>query len=178
MKKFANPVLLLIALSIFACTGGGSGGGGNPPTGPGPTVILTPQAGPMPSLSLRRGSGTVEDDLELEILATGLNDVGGLDFVLLFPNQLMRFETAVAGPFLGQGTVLNLVPQTPGALRFIMTRTLPGGASGSGVIATVRFRGLAAGSGAISFADREAVTPTGLPISGINWLGGTVRITS
>lgn len=179
MKFFARFLTVTIScLLTLACGGAGSGGGGNPPTGPGPMVVLTPQAGPAPSVSLRRGAATLEDDLELEILATSLSNVQAMDFVLLFPNQLMSFQTAAAGPFLGSGTALNIVPQSPGALRLILTRTIAGSASGTGVVLSLRFRGLAPGSGAISFADREAVNPNGLPIAGINWLGGTVRLTS
>lgn len=130
----------------------------------------------MPSVSLQRGAGTVEADLELEILANELQDVLTLDFVLTFPSQLMTFERARPGDFFGAAANVSVTARSPGELLVLVTNPSPVGVTGSGTLLFVEFQGIGAGGGRIEFFTPDAAGPGGAAILGISWLGASVQV--
>ena len=177
-RRLASVLIGSCAMLLLTACGGSQnpGGGGGGPTEPEPFVVLTPDFGSPPSVSLQRGTGTQGADLELEIVANELTNVQTMDFVLVFPGELMAFEGAQAGPFLGGDASLVVSALSGSRLQFLITRVAATGASGSGVVLRVVFRGIGAGTGRIEFEGQEATRPGGVPIDGILWLGGGVEV--
>lgn len=165
--------LLLLATG---CDGGNSsGGGGETPTTPQPFVNVVSDSGDAPSVSMARAGATVGANLQLEILATDLENVQTIDYVLVYPGNLLRATAVVAGDFLGTVSVITTALDAS-RLQVLMTRTDGGASTGNGLVATVQFEGIAAGEGRLEFADPEAVATNGAVIQGINWIGADVEV--
>jgi hypothetical protein len=182
-RELLIALLLVPALALAAACGGGGGGGGPtepPPPPPQPGITFTPSGSATTGISLARGAGTTADVLELELRADGVQDLYGIAFDLNFPAQVLRFESIAEGPFLGTGGVATSAQGAEaGAGTVVVGVTRLGavsGASGSGVIATLRFTALAAGEGALSFEDNAAIDPEGATLD-LTWRAGTVRVT-
>lgn len=169
-------VALLAILWLAACGGRISGGGGTPPTGPLPTIVFTPdRAAGSNSVTMRSGAGSTASVLQLEIFATEVLNVQAVDFVLLFPNELLRFDSFERGELIGAGAQV-IVGGGGNALSFQLLRTAATAASGSGRILTITLTATGAGDGRLDFLDPVAEDPLGLEIAGIDWIGGTVRV--
>ncbi len=173
-------LLLALALLLAAC-GGSSGGGSSTPTEPPPPtpgIVLTPQGTPgVNSLYLASGSATTTTTLVLELRANQVTDLYGVAFNLTYPATQLQFVRATAGPLLNSGAV-QAAASSPGTL--IVGGTHLGatpGASGSGVVMTLEFSAVAAGSGSFAFTRNSALDSTGAAISGLTWLGGSVTVT-
>ncbi|HYG65122.1 MAG TPA: cohesin domain-containing protein, partial [Thermoanaerobaculia bacterium] len=130
------------------------------------------------SISLASGSGTDLNNLVLEVRANSVQDLYGVAFDLQYPTTVLRYDSATAG-FLNEGaaqTSLNLVEASPGTLVVGYTRLGPvGGATGSGVLLTLRFSAVAAGSGNFAFAQSSAFNPRG-DSSAVTWSAGSVQV--
>ena len=168
--------LALLAILTVGCDGDDDDGGGGGPTDPQPFVSVTPDSGDGASFSVARNSATEGADLVLDILATDLQNVRTVDFVLTYPGTLLRPTTAQGGDFLGINAVLVTPALDQNRLQVLMTRAAATGASGSGTLLTVRFEALAPGTGRLEFTEQEAATPVGTLINGIEWLGGDVEV--
>jgi hypothetical protein len=141
-------------------------------------IVLTPQATPgANSLYLASGTATTATTLFLEVRANQVTDLYGVAFDLTYPATQLQFVRATAGPLLNNGAV-QAVASTPGTL--IVGGTHLGatpGANGSGVVLTLEFSAVAAGSGSFAFARNSALNSTGAAISGMTWLAGSVTVT-
>ena len=177
-----KSVLLLAATLLLTACGGG-GGGSSTPTEPTPPpltagIVLTPQGTPgASSLYLASGAATTATTLVLELRANQVTDLYGVAFDLTYPATQLQFVRATAGPLLNNGAV-QAVASTPGTL--IVGGTHLGatpGATGSGVVLTLEFTAVAAGSGSFAFARNSALNSTGTTISGMTWLAGSVTVT-
>ncbi len=169
-----RALVILAALLLAAC-GGSSDGGGTPPTAPGPSIAFTPdRAAGANSITMRAGAGSTASVLELEIFATEVLNVQSVEFSLLYPGNLLRFEGFTRGDFAGAGAQV-LTGGGSGNLSFDVLR-LGGAASGSGIILTLTFSAAAGGSGSFNFLDPLAEDPFGLEIQGIDWIGGMVVV--
>jgi hypothetical protein len=174
-------ILLSLPLLLAACGGGGGGGSTPseptpPPTTPG--IVLTPQGTPgANSLYLASGAATTTTTLSLELRANQVTDLYGVAFDLTYPATQLQFVRATAGPLLNNGAV-QAAASSPGTL--IVGGTHLGatpGANGSGVVMTLEFNAVAAGSGSFAFARNSALNSTGAAISGMTWLAGSVTVT-
>jgi Cohesin domain len=176
-----SVLLCGLALLLTAC-GGGGGGGGSTPSEPTPPpvagIVLTPQAAPgANSLYLASGAATTATTLSLELRANQVTDLYGVAFDLTYPATQLQFVRATAGPLLNNGAV-QAAASSPGTL--IVGGTHLGatpGATGSGVVMTLEFSAVAAGSGSFAFARNSALDSTGATISGLTWLAGSVTVT-
>lgn len=180
---FRFPLRLCVGLAVLAvllsagCDGGnGSGGGGTPPTTPQPFVNVVSDGGDPPSVSMARAGSTQGANLLLEILATDLENAQTVDFILVYPGNLLRATTVTPGDFLGAGATIITTALDGSRLQVLMTRTDGLGSTGNGLIASVQFEATAAGTGRLTFGDPEAVSPNGLVIQGINWIGADVEV--
>ena len=167
---------LLAALGSAACSGSDSGGGGSP-TGPMPSIIFSPdRAAGANSIAMRAGAGSTSSVLQLEIFATDVINLQALDFVLLVPADLLRFDNFTRGDFIGAGAQVLVSGGGSNAVTFDVLRTAPSAATGSGTILTLSFTAIATGSGRFDFSGPEAEDSFGLVIPGIDWIGGTVQV--
>lgn len=176
-----GALALAFTLLLTACGGGGGGGTPtSPPPPPPPTagITFTAQANPgANSLYLSSGAGTTANTLILEVRASQVTDLYGVAFDLTYPATQLQFVRATAGPLLNNGAV-QAVASTPGTL--IVGGTHLGstpGANGSGLVLTLEFSAVAAGSGSFAFARNSALNSTGASISGLTWLAGSVTVT-
>ncbi|MFL6195427.1 MAG: cohesin domain-containing protein [Thermoanaerobaculia bacterium] len=172
-------ILTLLAAALVACGGGGGGGGGpTEPPPPQPGVVFTPQStAGADSLFLASGAATTANTLFLEVRANQVVDLYGVAFDLAYPNTQLQFTRVTAGPLLGNGSV-QAVASSPGSL--IVGGTHLGnvpGTTGSGVVMTLEFSVLAAGSGEFRFSRNSALNSSGQPIAGVAWVAGSVTVT-
>jgi hypothetical protein len=170
----------LLVVGLAACGGGGGGGGGptEPPPPPPPGIVFTAQGvATANSVSLGSGTGTTANTLILEVRATQVTDLYGVAFDLAYPNAALQFVRATPGPLLANGSV-QAVAATPGTL--VVGGTHLGnvaGANGSGVVLTLEFSALAAGSGNFAFSSNTAFDSDGDAIAGVGWVAGSVVVT-
>ena len=175
------PVIAAGFLVLAACGGGGGGGGGGPtePTPPPPGIVFTPQGSAVNNtISLASGAATNANTLVLEVRATQVTDLYGVAFDLTYPSAQLQFTRVTAGPLLGAGGNAQAVASPAGTL--IVGGTHLGnvpGANGSGVILTLEFSAVSAGSGSFAFARNSALDSDGDAISGVAWLAGSVTVT-
>ena len=168
--------IALLGLGLAACTGSDSGGGDSP-TGPSPAIIFTPdRTAGANSIAMRAGAGSTDTVLQLEIFATQVTNLQALDFVLLVPNSLLRFDNFERGEFIGAGAQVLIAGGASNAVTFQILRTAPSAATGSGRILTLTFTAVGAGSGRFDFMEPSAEDPFGLVIPGIDWIGGVVQV--
>jgi hypothetical protein len=181
-RTLRGLVPLLGLLALAACGGGGGGGGGptepTPPPTPQPGIVFTAQGTPgANALFLAAGAATTATTLVLEVRANQVTDLYGVAFDLAFPSAQLQFVRVTPGALLAGGTV-QAAPAGTGALVVGGTHlgNVPG-ASGSGVIMTLEFSVVAAGSGSFAFSRNTALDSSGNPRSGIAWLAGSVQVT-
>lgn len=175
-------LLLLPFFAVAAACGGGGGGGGSPteppPPPPTPGITVTADSAPAQNaITLVSGTGTTVDTLVLEVRATGVQDLYGVGFDLTYPNTLLHFEGATPG-FLndGQQVSFNMVETASGTLVVGYSRLgAVAGASGSGVLLTLRFTATAAGTGRFAFAQNVAFNSRGESLA-LTWPGSAVSI--
>ncbi len=177
-------VLVLAAFPLFAaCGGGGGGGGGGTPTEPTPPppppagFVFTPQGSAgANTLFLASGAATTATTLVLELRASQVTDLYGVAFDLTYPNTQLQFVRVIPGPLLANGAAQAAAGGT-GTL--IVGGTHLGnvaGANGSGVVLTLEFTALAAGSGSFAFARNSALDSDGDALAGVAWLAGSVQV--
>lgn len=174
---------ILLVLALTACGGGGGGGGGGPtePTPPPPPqaaiVFTAAGAAGANSVFLASGSGSNANTLVLEVRASQVTDLYGVAFDLAYPSAQLQFVEATPGPLLGAAGSVQAAPGAGGNL--IVGGTHLGnvpGATGSGVIMTLRFNAIAAGNGQFQFSRNSALDSDGglLPVT---WVAGSVQVT-
>ena len=184
MKRRALERIFLLGLLALlpACGGGGGGGGGGPivqPPTPGITFTPASAAGAN-SLSLQAGAGSVTS-IELRVTAQTVSNLYGVAFDLDYPSSALRYVTSTAGDVLatnGVSLLLQVSETTPGHLVAGISRTgnVPGIASATGVVLTIRFDAVAAGTGAIAFTRNRAYDQASIAISGVTWVGGSATV--
>ena len=171
--RLAVPLLLVLA----ACGGGGGSSGPTAPPPPAPGIVFTPSSAGASGITLTAATAPNTSTLLLEVRANSVTDLYGVAFDLTYPATQLQFVRATAGPLLNNGAV-QAVASTPGTL--VVGGTHLGatpGANGSGVVLTLEFNAVAAGSGSFAFARNSALNSTGATISGMTWLAGSVTVT-
>jgi len=170
------------ALALAACGGGGGGGGGptepTPPPPPQASIVFSAQGTPgANTLFLASGAATTATTLILEVRASQVTDLYGVAFDLSYPSAQLQFVRATAGPLLAGGAVQAAAG---GAGVLVVGGTHLGnvpGANGSGVVMTLEFSAVGAGSGSFAFSRNTALNSAGNTLSGVAWLAGSVQVT-
>lgn len=188
MRDRRGPVRLLgLLLSLLlapACGGGGGGGGGPtappPPAPPAPGITFTATGGgSAAAVTLVRGAASTATTLVLELRADQVTDLYGLSFDLTYPQAQLRYDGVTEGALLSAGgrqTSLLISPTAPGTLVVGFSRLgAVAGAEGSGVLLTLRFTAVGAGSGALGFARNSALDSSGASLP-LTWSGGNVAV--
>ncbi len=170
-----------LGLVATAACGGGGGGGGGPstPTPPQASIELTVQGAVAPAVRLARGAGSGPTTLALEIRADSLQSLYGLAFDLTYPSGLLRYDGFAEGGFLdGDGASTSLQVARVEAGRLVVGHSRLGDVgttTGSGLLLTLRFTAVGAGTGSIAFSRNRAFDAEGEEIPGVSWAGATVR---
>jgi hypothetical protein len=133
-----------------------------PTVGPSPTPVPT-QGPAMVRVDPPSQLGTVGTTLAVNILADGVVNLGAYQFTLLFDPAILSYAGVQNGPFLGSTGRTTDCESTVSLDRVSMIcRTLgaePDGPSGSGVLATVSFLPIAAGSSSLRLQDVILLNP-------------------
>jgi len=166
-----------VTLAALAC------GGGSNPTAPSGAISFAPDRnGTAPSIGLRRGAGTSSTHLELELVANQVAGVHDVSVIVSVPADLLRYTDQRQGTFLTQdGALAALVatvlpPPFPGVLVVDVRPNGAPGISGSGVLYTLEFDAVAAGTGRVELVSPQARDAADQPIGGIDWVSGTATV--
>lgn len=171
----------VLSMSVVLLPAAGCGGSSSP-SAPPPGVTFTPQgtAGPN-SISLSENPASNADRLFLDVRASQVNGLFGINLELTYPDSVLRYAAASEGDFLaGTNADTSFVVAEPsqGELVIGLTRLRDvQGRSGSGVLCTLEFTLPAAGNGSFTFVETEAFGPQGAPKPAVTWLGGSVQVT-
>ena len=178
MRPPRKLLALLLPLVLLACGGGGGGGGPTAPPPPQPGIVVTPAVAPATGISIASGAATNQNTLILEIRANSVSDLYGVAFDLRYPSAILQLVQASSGVFLGNAT-LQSVPGSGTGLLIVGLSKLGAvsGTNGSGVLMTLEFRAIAAGTGSFTFEQNSAVSSSGKPITNFGWSAGTVQVT-
>ena len=145
---------------------------GAPAAGPAAAAILLRLAPARPWVA-------VGDLLEVRLEATAARPVSHLPVVLEFDPAMLAVEGVTAGDFLGaagEATVLA-DPSQPGRLVIGASRLgARPGVGGTGTVARISFRALAAGSATIRFARATAEDPALAAVTPLALEGATLRV--
>ncbi len=190
-RKLTGLGLVSTFLVVFAACGGGGGGGGGggeiptqplPPTGPG--INFSPAGSPgTNTVYLAQASSSEPNILTLEIRANQVNDLYGVSFDLIFPNNLLRWSSGTTreGQFLSaNGTVPTelLISNQPANTLVIGQSRLGAvpGVSGTGLLFSLRFVGVSDGQGSFQIRNGSGFNAQGNQIPGFVFLGGAVSV--
>jgi hypothetical protein len=162
---------------------------------PTPTVTPTPTATPLPVSCAPEPGATVcvqppslfvapGTNFSVDVVVDEVSNLGAYEFTLAFDPNVLALTGVSNGPFLGstRRTVSCLDPTLGvGSVHFVCITLgpAPGGASGSGVLATVRFLALAEGSSPLDLQNviLAAADIVGTPIA-VTAQDGTVSVSS
>ena len=182
----SNPKLQGAAASPFAPTGP-SGGVTPAPGAAGPMPSETGAGGAADEQSTKSDAGDqdtqptqqarillsptslqskVGDPLILNLVLIGATDLRGMHVEVDFPPDVLAFQGADEGTFFKMGsgaTSFTGQEVRPGYLTIDMAKTDPTGASGSGLVARLRFMSQKAGEGRVTLAQAVAQALSGQP---------------
>jgi general secretion pathway protein D len=108
------------------------------------------------------------DSVLLNLVLVGGKELKGVHAEMDYPNDVLAFQGADEGTFLklgGAPTSFVAKEVRPGLVMFDMSRTDGSGASGSGLVARVRFAAQKAGSARANFGVAEGITAAGDTVS-------------
>ena len=114
------------------------------------------RSAPIVRVDVLPSPGAPGEPLFVKVLIERADRVRGVPFHLLYPTRLLEFESAEAGPFLDapSGEVVFMAAGPPGHLFVALSRSGNGrGASGAGLLCTLRFRAKTAGTAVLEFED-------------------------
>lgn len=181
MRAARSGALAVLVVVGSAC-GGGGGGGGGPTQPPLPTLVYTPAAAAANgSVALVRANGADPTTLVLEVRVREVAGLYGAAFDLTFPETILRFDVASEGTFLSAGgaaTAFQVAPAGAGRLVVGISRlgNTAGVASGEGLLLTLRFTAIAAGTGNLAFSANRVYDSAGGALAA-QWLAGSVTVT-
>lgn len=177
LASFATVLsIAIVLLPVSGCDGSSS------PSEPPPGATFTPQGTPgANSISLSQNPASTADRLFLDVRASQITNLFGINLELSYPSTVLRYAAASEGGFLAgtnTGTSFVVAEPSQGELVIGLTRLRDvQGRSGSGVLCTLEFTLPAAGNGAFTFVETEAFGPQGAPKPGVTWLSGSVQVT-
>lgn len=180
--RAARWAAFLLVAALVACGGGGGGGGGGP-TQPQPGVTFSPSStAGSNSIALSGAGDTNATTFTLSVDANQVTDLYGVAFDLSYPQSVLSFQQATEGTVLNAGggtqTSLQVAEASNGDLLVGLSRLgSVSGLTGSGTLLTLKFTITAGGSGNIDFSANHAYDSNGSPISGMQWVGGTLQVT-
>lgn len=179
-RRAGVSLVLALAVALVSACGGSDGGGNGGPTQPQPGISFSEDGSPAANtVFLTDAFSASAGTLILEVRANQMDHVRGFAFDIEYPSNLLTFQEAAKGDFLGPGGVVELLAneREPGTIvigitRFGDNRTV---VSGSGLVMTLTFNAVTSGSGAIGFESEQAFREFST-LTAADWLGGTVTV--
>jgi len=116
----------------------------------------TARPSPIVRVDVFPSPGALGEPLIAEVRIERADRVRGVPFHLLYPAHLLEYESGEAGPFLNapSGEVVFKAAGPPGHLFVALSHFGNGrGASGAGLLCTLRFRAKSAGTAVLEFED-------------------------
>lgn len=111
----------------------------------------------------------VGEVVSVNVTVADVVNLAGIQFDLNYDSSLLNFSSVDPGPFLssdGGSIFFFFTNQTPGFLdNYAVSRTVTGGIDGAGVVATLRFRGLAEGTSPITLSNTFLFDANAVPIA-------------
>jgi hypothetical protein len=146
-------------------------------------TLACAQAWAAPTLTFSTPStpAAVGSTVNVDVRISGISDLYGYQFGVLFDKTLLQFDSAVTGSFLtgGDTSVFGFYDADPadGTLDFVFDSRIgaQSGASGDGVLATLTFDTLAAGISGLDFTNVLFLDSTGTDIA-VAAIDGTLQI--
>ena len=135
------------------------------------------QAWAAPILSFSTGPATqVGSTVTYNIAIDDIADLYAYQFSINYDARYLRALNVTEGAFLGTAgsTVSGVLGMEPGFIDFVygsLLGPIPG-ASGSGLLASITFEAIGAGTSALSFADVIFLDSVGADIAGLTALSG------
>lgn len=135
------------------------------------------QAWAAPILSFSTGPATqVGSTVTYHIAIDDIADLYAYQFSINYDARYLRALNVTEGAFLGTAgsTVSGVLGMEPGFIDFVygsLLGPIPG-ASGSGLLASITFEAIGAGTSALSFADVIFLDSVGADIAGLTALSG------
>lgn len=135
------------------------------------------QAWAAPILSFSTGPATqVGSTVTCNIAIDDIADLYAYQFSINYDARYLRALNVTEGAFLGTAgsTVSGVLGMEPGFIDFVygsLLGPIPG-ASGSGLLASITFEAIGAGTSALSFADVIFLDSVGADIAGLTALSG------
>lgn len=180
LEKPHYQAVAVVAVAALALACGGSSDSGGGPTQPQPGITFSEQGSPDANtvfMTDAPSAGTTT--FTLEVRANQMDHVRGFAFDIEYPTNLLSFQEATPGGFLGGDNVVDLLTseRTPGTIVVGITRLGSNRAvvSGSGLVVTLTFSSVGFGSGPISFENEQAFREFS-SLTAADWLGGTVAV--
>ena len=141
----------------------GTVGGAPPPAAEVPATPPTPAAVTFSPAGVLAGVG---DDFELNVLISKATGVGSVPFHVSYDPKVLQFlPPGKEGGFLkqdGASTIYNAQASTVNEIFVAMARLgVPTGASGDGILCTLQFRAVSAGTATLAFTEASVLDPTG-----------------
>lgn len=178
---------LLVGCAGAPRTPATSAGAGRTATGARCIELIADPLPASPAVGVRRGAGSTCEQLEVELLVSGVSDVFAASFDALFDPAIVRYVgIETAGSFLASdGAELQALDRADGGRAVIgVTRwrqSTGRDARGPSVLATLRFRAAGPlGDSALRF-DPASLLGSEMPPApkpGVSWAGGTIRTTA
>jgi general secretion pathway protein D len=143
-----------------ATSGGGGGGAPTPATPPPPAVVsFNPQ-----NILAKTG-----DLVTVQVMMSQGTRVGSVPFHVMYDPKILQFMPPGAeGEFLkrdGASTIYNAQASTLNEVFVALARVgVPTGATGSGILCTLQFTAVSAGSTNLTFAEASVLDPQGQPL--------------
>ncbi|WP_036168040.1 cohesin domain-containing protein [Massilia sp. 9096] len=146
-------------------------------------TLACAQAWAVPTLSFSTASApaALGSPVTVDVRVSGISDLYSYQFGVNFDKALLRFDNVVTGSFLAGGdtSVFGFYDADPtdGTLDFVFDSRIgvQSGASGDGVLATLTFDTLAAGSAALGFTNLLFLDSSAADIA-VTAIDGAVQI--
>jgi hypothetical protein len=128
-------------------------------------TLACAQAWAVPTLTFSTPSSpaAVGSTVKVDVLIAGITDLAGYQFGVNFDNTLLHFDGVTTGNFLNGGDTTSFgssdFNDTDGTIDYVFDARKQSGVNGDGVLATLSFDTLTAGSAALSFLNVGFIDP-------------------
>jgi hypothetical protein len=187
MKNLYRIIPIALMALLISCSGGGPSGHTIIPEPPGGSSNLVGSFGPAQpnpgdgTISMSQGSATSGDIVMVQVNLTGVDNLFGVIFDIVYDPALADFLTHYPGTVMETGGLIGhylVLEGPPGVIVSGVAR--PEGAAGgvdvttTQTLVTLAFRVTGAGSSAISFQRYSCEDEAQQIIPELSWAGGTL----
>jgi general secretion pathway protein D len=110
----------------------------------------------------------VGDSFKVNVMINQATRVGSIPFHVAYDPKILQFVSSSEGGFLksdGASTIFNAQASTLSEVFVALARIgVPAGVAGGGVLCTLEFKAIAAGSSSLTFTEASVLDPQGQPL--------------